>query len=102
MGDSERGRYRSSTAQVRARLGGSSCPVPLENSAEVLDLAVLLPGFDVIRRPGVPNLGSDLCGHGCGRLEGVSLGGVLAGKRGVGWRSRTCLGWGMRSLVSRS
>ena len=52
-----------------------------------------IPGFDVIRRPGGPNRGYDLRGHGCGRLEGVSLGGgIPAGQRGAGWRSMTCLG----------
>ncbi|MFC8275923.1 hypothetical protein ACFUJR_25945 [Streptomyces sp. NPDC057271] len=45
----------------------------------------LYPGFDIIRRPREPKVGSDLRGHGCGRLEGVSLGGgVLAGQRGAG------------------
>ncbi|WP_200262036.1 hypothetical protein [Streptomyces sp. HSG2] len=43
------------------------------------------PGFDVIRQSGEANLGPDLGGHACVRLEGVSLGGgVLAGQRGVG------------------
>lgn len=53
------------------------------------------PAFRVIQRAGGSNLGSDLRGHGCGHLEGVSLGGgVSAGQRGAGWRSSTCLGWG--------
>ncbi len=44
-----------------------------------------MPGFDVIRRPGGANLGSDLGGRAWVRLEGVSLGGrVSAGQRGAG------------------
>ncbi|MEY9997359.1 hypothetical protein ABIE67_009478 [Streptomyces sp. V4I8] len=67
---------------VADRLDISGARWGLDGAEAVLKLR---PGFDVIRRPGESKVGPDLRGHGCGRLEGVSLGGgVVAGQRGVG------------------